>query len=106
ALDQLTLARRIEKLAGERDRDTRSLQHGRGDRKQAVVGERHEAAAMDVAHAVEVLLFDPERALDAPILVHPVPERAVMGLKAVAGPGPPAGKLALGFDVKVGAVVE
>ena len=61
---------------------------------------------MDVAHAVKVLLFDPERALHFAVLVHPVPERAVMGLKTVAGPGPPARKFALGFDVQVGAVVE
>ena len=58
---------------------------------------------MDVAHAVEVLLLDPERALHAAVFVHPVPERAVMGLKTVAGPGPPAGEFALGFDMQVGA---
>ena len=61
---------------------------------------------MDVAHAVKVLLLDPERALHFAVLVHPVPERPVMGLKIVAGPGPPARKFALGFDVQIGAVVE
>ena len=61
---------------------------------------------MDVAHAVEVLFLDPERALDAAVFVHPVPERPVMGLKTVAGPGPPAREFALGFDMQVGAVVE
>ena len=61
---------------------------------------------MDVAHAVEVLLLDPERALHFAVLVHPVPERAVMGLKTVADPGPPAGEFALGFDMQIGAVAE
>ena len=61
---------------------------------------------MDVAHAVEVLLLDPERALHLAVFVHPVPERAVMGLKIVAGPGPPALEFALGFDMQVGAAVE
>ena len=61
---------------------------------------------MDVALAVEVLLLDPERALHAAVFVQSVPERAVMGLKTVAGPGPPARKFALGFDVQVGALVK
>ena len=56
---------------------------------------------MDVALAVEVLFLDPECALHAAVFVHPVPERPVMGLKLVAGPGPPALKFALGFDVQI-----
>src|SRR4030095_6442122 len=106
AFDQFALARGVEKLAGKRYRDARRLQNGGGDRKQAVIGERHEAAAMDVALPVEVLLLDPERALHVAVFVHPGPEGAVMSLKIVAGPGPPARKFALGFDMQVGALVE
>ena len=61
---------------------------------------------MDVAHAVEVLLLDPERAAHAAVVLHPVPERPVMGLEIVAAPGPPAGEFALGFDMEIGAVEE
>ena len=61
---------------------------------------------MDVAHAVEVFFLDTERALHFAVLVHPVPERPVMGLKTVAGPGPPALEFALGFDVQVRAAIE
>ena len=61
---------------------------------------------MDVAHAVEVFFLDPERALHAAVFVHPVPERAVMGLKTVAGPGPPALEFALGFDMQVRAALK
>ena len=61
---------------------------------------------MDVVLPVEVLLLDPERALHTAVFVHAVPERAVMGLKIVAGPGPPALEFALGFDVQVRAAVE
>jgi hypothetical protein len=38
------------------------LQHRGCHREQAIVRERHEGAAMDIAHAVEVFLLDPERA--------------------------------------------
>ena len=61
---------------------------------------------MDVALPVEVLLLDPERALHAAVFIHSVPEWAVMSLKTVAGPGPPACEFALGFDMQVGAAVE
>ncbi len=97
----------IEEFAGERHRHARSLKHGRGDRKQAIISKRHEGAAMDIApRAVEVLLLDPERALHLAALVDPVPERAVMGLKIVTGPGAPALEFALGCDVQIRAVVE
>ncbi len=58
---------------------------------------------MDVAQAVEVLFLDPEGAADAAVVLDLVPERADMGLKAVAHPGPPARELALGRDMQVGA---
>ena len=98
--------RGVEEFAGKRYRHARSLQHRGGDREQAIIGKRHEAAAMDVAHAVEVLLLDPERALHLAVVVDPVPERPVMGLEIVAGPGAPAREFALGFDVQIGAVEE
>ena len=40
------------------------------------------------------------------VVLHPVPERPVMGLEIVAAPGPPAREFALGFDVQIGAVEE
>ena len=61
---------------------------------------------MDVAHAVEVFPLDPEGALHLAVFVHPVPERAVMGLETVAGPGAPALEFALGFRVQIGTMVE
>ena len=61
---------------------------------------------MDVAHAVEVLLLDPERALHLAVFVDPVPERPVMGLKTVTGPGAPTLEFALGFDVQIGTLAE
>jgi hypothetical protein len=61
---------------------------------------------MDVAHTVEMLFLDPERAMDAAVILHPVVERPVMGLKIVAAPGPPAREFAGGFDVQIGAVEE
>ena len=61
---------------------------------------------MDIALAVEVLLLDPEDALHLSGLVHAVPERPVMGLEGVAGPGAPALEFALGFDMHIGAEVE
>ena len=61
---------------------------------------------MDVAGAIEMLLFDPERAADAAVVLHPVVEWPGMGLEIVAAPGSPAGEFALGFDMQVGAVVE
>src|SRR3954469_12968768 len=61
---------------------------------------------MDVALAVEMLLFDAERAAYAAVVIHPVPERAVVGLKPVAAPGSPAGEFALGFDMQIGAAQE
>src|SRR5258707_9774856 len=57
---------------------------------------------MDVARAVEVLVLDPEHTLHLAVFVDPVPERPVMGLEIVTGPGAPAGEFALGFDVNVG----
>jgi len=61
---------------------------------------------MDIALTVEVLLLDAEDALHLSGLVHAVPERPVMGLEGVAGPGAPARKFALGFDMHIGAEVE
>jgi hypothetical protein len=43
--------------------------------------------------------------MDAAV-VHAVVERAVMGLKIVAAPGPPALEFAGSFDVQIGAVGE
>src|SRR6478609_1024602 len=59
-------------------------------KSQAIVGEGHEAAAMDVPGAVEVLFLDPERRADAAVVLDFVPERADMALKTVANPGSPA----------------
>jgi hypothetical protein len=61
---------------------------------------------MDVFRAIEVLFLDPERAADAAIVLHPVPERPVIGLEGVAAPCAPAGKFTFGADVQVGAVEE
>ena len=61
---------------------------------------------MDVAHAVEVFLLDPEGAADLAVVLHPVPERPVMGFEIVAAPGPPAFELPFGSDVQIGAVEE
>src|SRR3982074_3977826 len=61
---------------------------------------------MDVLHAVEMLVLDPEGAVDLAVVVHPVPERPVMGLKIVAAPGPPALEFAFSADVQIGAVEE
>jgi len=41
-----------------------------------------------------VLLFQAERAANRPVVLLAMPERAVVDLKVVAGPRPPAGKLA------------
>src|SRR5262249_33639949 len=84
----------------------RALHMRRRHREQAVIGKGHVAAAMDIALAVEVLFLDPEDALHLAVLVHAVPERPVMGLEGVAGPGAPALEFALGFDVHVGAELE
>ncbi len=46
------------------------------------------------AGAVDVLLFQAERAANRPVVLLAMPERAVVDLKVVAGPRPPAGKLA------------
>ena len=93
------IARGVKEFATERHRHTRSLQHRRGEGEQAVIGERHEAAAVDVAQAVEMFLLDAERAAHPAVLAHLVPERTVVGFKAVAVPGPPAGEFTLGFDM-------
>ena len=98
--------RGVEKLAGKRHGDAGSLQDGGRGREQAVVRERHEAAAMDVVAAVEMLLRDPERAVDAAVVLHAVPEWSVIGLVGVAAPGAPARKFAFGADMQVGAVEE
>ena len=59
---------------------------------------------MDIAGAVKMLFLDPERAAHAAVLAGAVPERPVIGLEIVTGPGPPAHKLTIGGDVQVGAV--
>src|SRR5262245_47408283 len=46
------------------------------------------------AGAVDVLLFQAERTANCPVLLLAVPKRAVVDLKVVAGPRPPAGELA------------
>ena len=61
---------------------------------------------MDVAHAVEMFVLDPECAVDAALVVHPVIERPVKRFKIVAAPGPPALEFALCFDMQIGAVEE
>jgi hypothetical protein len=61
---------------------------------------------MDIAHAVEVFLLDPECAEHATVVVHPVPERPVMGFEVVAAPGSPTLEFARGFDVQIGPVEE
>ncbi len=61
---------------------------------------------MDIAHTVEVFLLDPECATYLTVVVHPVPERPVMGFEAVAAPGSPAGEFAFSADVQIGAVEE
>ena len=104
-LDQFALLRGVEEFAAERHRHRRPVQHGPGDGEQAVIRERHEGAAMDVAlAAVEMLLLDPEGAADLAVVLDPVPERAVMGLEIVPAPGSPAGEFALGLDMQVGAL--
>ncbi len=40
------------------------------------------------------------------VFLDPVPERSVMGLETVAGPGAPAGEFALGFDVEIGSLAN
>ena len=85
AFDQLAFARGVEEFAGERHRHPRPVEHRSRHREQAIIRERHEGAAMDIARAVKMLLFDPEGAADLAIVVHPVPERPVMGLEIVAG---------------------
>ena len=49
-----------------------------------------------LAEAVEVLFLDPECAADAAVILGAVPERPVMGLEIVAGPGPPPLEFPLG----------
>ena len=61
---------------------------------------------MDIAHAVEVFLLDPEGAVDAALIVHAVAKRPVMGFEVVAAPGSPAGEFAFGLHVQIGAVEE
>ena len=61
---------------------------------------------MNVAHAVEVFLLDPESAAYLAIVVHPVPERPVMSLKIVAAPGAPALEFALRSHMQVRAIEE
>src|SRR5690349_7638885 len=56
--------------------------------------------------AVEMFLLDPERAEDAAILLHAMPERPIVGLEGVAAPGAPAFELPFGADVQVGTVAE
>ena len=45
---------------------------------------------MDIAHPIQVLVFDAEGATNLPVILHAVPERAVVGLETVAAPGSPA----------------
>src|SRR5258708_16235394 len=95
ALDQLALVSRVDEFRGERQRDAATIhQHLVADREQAVVGERHQAAAVHGAGAVDVLLFQAQRTAYRPVVLLAVPERAVVDLKVVAGPRPPAGELA------------
>src|SRR5882757_2034636 len=101
-LDQFAFAGGIEEFAGERYRYAGTLEHRGGHREQTVIGKRHEAAAMNVARAVEMLLLDPEHTLHLAVFVDPVPERPVMGLEIVTPPGAPAGEFAFGFDVDAG----
>jgi hypothetical protein len=61
---------------------------------------------MDIPSTIEMLFLDPERASDAAVVLHPVPERAIVGLKGVAAPGAPSRKFALGADMQVGSVKE
>src|SRR5579871_1934316 len=61
---------------------------------------------MDVLRTIEVFLLDPERATDAAVIRHPVPERPVVGLVRIADPGVPPGKFALSCDMQVRAVQE
>ena len=61
---------------------------------------------MDIAHAVEVLLLDPEGATYLAVVVHAVPEWPVVGFEVVTAPGSPAGEFARRFDVQIGAVEE
>ena len=96
----------IEKFAAERHRHPGPLQLRCRKGEQAIVRKGHEAAAMDVAHAVEVLPLDPERTTHAAVVLHPVPELPVMGFELVTAPGAPAGEFALGFDMEIGAVEE
>src|SRR5438094_201366 len=86
AFDQLTLPCTVEEVAGEIGGHGRPIQLAGCDRKQAVIGKRHETSAMDVARAVEVLFLDPEGGADAAVLFDLVPERADMALKAIANP--------------------
>ena len=58
---------------------------------------------MDVAGAVQMLLFDPEGAADAAVRLQAVPEGTDMVLKAVPDPGLPALELTLGRDMQLGA---
>jgi hypothetical protein len=82
------------------------LRPGAFHREQAVIRECHEGAAMDIAHAVEVLVLDPERATHAAVVVHPVVEWAIVGIEVVAAPASPTPEFVLGFDVQIGAVEE
>src|SRR6185437_17118480 len=67
-LDQFAFLRGVEEFVAERYRHRGPIEYVRGDRKQAVIGEGHEGAAVDVAAgAVEVLVLDPERAADAAV---------------------------------------
>jgi hypothetical protein len=56
--------------------------------------------------AVEMFLLDPEGAAYLTVVVHPVPERLVMGFEIVAAPGSPALEFAFSADVQIGAVEE
>src|SRR5882757_7960249 len=76
-LDQFAFAGGIEELASERYRYAGTLEQRGGHREQAVIGKRHEGAAMDVAATIEVLLLDPEHALHLAVFVDPMPERPV-----------------------------
>ncbi len=61
---------------------------------------------MDIALAVEMLFLDPEGAADLAVILHPVPERPVMGFEIVAAPSPPVLEFAFGTHMQIGAAEE
>lgn len=93
--DEIALLSGVQELTGEIDCYAPSLKYGRGDCKEAVVGESHEAAAMDVASGVQVLLLNPKGAANSAIWLSPMPERAAIRFEAIVAPGSPPYEFAL-----------